>query len=134
MIYFSLVSPTSLENVQTIWVPELKEHYPSTPYILVVMKSDLRDKFDQQAAEFRAKDMQPVPSSQGEAMKKCIGGQSYIECSALTGYNKRQVFEEAMKIVVHPPVTSQQIQIEPTAHCCIVAESNLKQIDQSSQA
>jgi Ras-related C3 botulinum toxin substrate 1 len=121
MICFSLVSPTSLENVQTMWVPELKEHCPSTPYILVGMKSDLRDKFDQHAAELRAKDMQPVSSSQGEAMKKLIGAQSYIECSALTGYNQRQVFEEAMKIVLHPPVTSQQVQIEPTTHCCIVA-------------
>jgi Ras-related C3 botulinum toxin substrate 1 len=121
IICFSLVSPTSLENVQNMWIPELKQYCPSTPYILVGMKSDLRDKFDQQALEFRSKGMEPVSTSQGEFMKKMIGAQLYIECSARTGYNQRQVFDEAVKIVLHPPALSQQPEIEPTPHCCVVA-------------
>jgi small GTP-binding protein len=121
IICFSLVSRTSLENVQTMWIPELKEHCPSTPYILVGMKSDLRDKFDEQAVGLRSQGMQPVSSSEGEAMKKTIGAQLYMECSARTGYNQRQVFDEAIKIVLHPPAPSQEPQIESTPNCCSVA-------------
>jgi hypothetical protein len=28
-VCFSLVSPTSLENIQNIWMPEVKEHSPN---------------------------------------------------------------------------------------------------------
>jgi Ras-related C3 botulinum toxin substrate 1 len=121
IICFSLVSPTSLENVQHMWIPELKQHCPSTPYILVGMKSDLRDQIDQNAAEFRSKGLEPVWSSHGEAMKKTIGAQLYLECSARTGYNQRVIFEEAIKIVLHPPAPSQEPLTEPTPHCCTVA-------------
>jgi small GTP-binding protein len=51
VICFSLVAPTSLENVQNMWIPEVKEHCPTCPYILVGMKSDLRDQFSQNAEE-----------------------------------------------------------------------------------
>jgi Ras-related C3 botulinum toxin substrate 1 len=121
LICFSLVSPTSLENVKNMWLPELKTHCPSTPYILVGMKSDLRDKFDKQAAELGSKDLDPIWSSHGEAMKKTIGAQLYLECSARTGHNQRLVFEEATKIVLHPPAPLQEVEMEPTGHCCVVA-------------
>jgi Ras-related C3 botulinum toxin substrate 1 len=103
VICFSLVSPTSLENVQNMWVPEIKEHCPSTPYILVGMKSDLRDEFAQHADDFRAKGWEPVAASKAEDMKKTIKAQSYIECSAKIQYNLKEVFEAAIKVVLHPP-------------------------------
>jgi small GTP-binding protein len=103
VICFSLVSPTSLENVQNMWVPEIKEHCPTTPYILVGMKSDLRDEFSQHADDFRAKGWEPVSASKAEDMKKTIKAQSYIECSAKIQYNLKEVFEAAIKVVLHPP-------------------------------
>jgi small GTP-binding protein len=103
VICFSLVSPTSLENVQTMWVPEVKEHCPTTPYILVGMKSDLRDSFAQHADEYKSKGMEPIPASKGEEMKKAIGAQTYLECSARMQYNLKEVFEAAIKVVLHPP-------------------------------
>jgi small GTP-binding protein len=73
VICFSFVSPTSLENVQTLWVPEVKEHCPTTPYILVGMKSNLRDQFGQHADEYLSKGMEPVNAIRGEELKKVIG-------------------------------------------------------------
>jgi small GTP-binding protein len=102
VICFSLVAPTSLENVQNMWVPEVKEHCPTTPYILVGMKSDLRDQFASNADEFRAKGWEPVPASKAEEMKKAIGARNYIECSARIQYNLKEVFEAAIKVVLHP--------------------------------
>jgi small GTP-binding protein len=103
VICFSLVSPTSLEIVQNMWIPEVKEHCPTTPYILVGMKSDLRDQFAQHADEYRSKGWEPVSSSKAEDMKKCINAQAYIECSARIQYNLKEVFEAAIKVVLHPP-------------------------------
>ncbi|OHS99255.1 Ras-related protein ced-10 [Tritrichomonas foetus] len=103
ILCFSLVSPTSLENVQNMWVPEVKEHCPGTPYILVGMKSDLRDEFPQHADEFKSKGWEPVAQNKGEEMKKTIGAQDYVECSALKQFHLKEVFESAIKVVLHPP-------------------------------
>jgi small GTP-binding protein len=103
MICFSLVSPNSLANVQSMWVPELKEHCPNAPYILVGMKSDLRDIVAANPEEWNAKAMEAVPKSKGEDMRKLIGAQTYIECSAKKQINMREVFDEAVKVVLHPP-------------------------------
>ncbi|OHT16513.1 Ras-related C3 botulinum toxin substrate 1 [Tritrichomonas foetus] len=103
ILCFSLVSPTSLENVQNMWVPEVKEHCPSTPYILVGMKSDLRDEFPQHADDFKSKGWEPVATQKGEEMKKTIGAQDYVECSALKQFHLKEVFESAIRVVLHPP-------------------------------
>jgi small GTP-binding protein len=102
ILCFSVVSPTSLENVQNMWVPEVKEHCPTTPYIIVGMKSDLRDIVAANPDEWKAKGMEPVPQSKGEDMKKAIGARSYIECSAKMQINLQEVFEQAIKVVLHP--------------------------------
>ena len=44
LICFSIVYPPSLENVRLKWVPELRKHCPTVPFILVGAKTDLRDK------------------------------------------------------------------------------------------
>jgi Ras-related C3 botulinum toxin substrate 1 len=123
VICFSLVSPTSLENVQNMWVPEIKEHCPTTPYILVGMKSDLRDEFSQHADDFRAKGWEPVSVSKAEDMKKAIKAQSYIECSAKIQYNLKEVFEAAIKVVLHPPSAEAEKAPKDAAGgggCCLI--------------
>jgi small GTP-binding protein len=121
VICFSLVAPTSLENVQNMWVPEVKEHCPTTPYILVGMKSDLRDQFGQHIEEYKSKGWEPVSASKAEEMKKAIGALAYIECSARIQYNLKEVFETAIKVVLHPP-SSAPIKLEETQNgCCTVA-------------
>jgi GTPase SAR1 family protein len=70
-----------------MWIPEVKQHYSTTPYILVGMKSDLRDQFAQHADEYRNKGWEPVSTSKAEEMKKSIGAHGYIECSAKIQYN-----------------------------------------------
>jgi small GTP-binding protein len=122
IICFSLVSPTSLENVKNMWISELKEHCPTTPYILVGMKSDLRDSFTQYANELKSKMMEPISSSTGEEMKKIIKAQTYLECSARIQYNLNAVFEQAVKVVLHPPsATTVESEITDRGSCCEVA-------------
>ena len=43
LICFSVVNPTSFENVRAKWYSEIKYYCPDTPIILVGTKVDLRD-------------------------------------------------------------------------------------------
>jgi Ras-related C3 botulinum toxin substrate 1 len=117
IVCFSLVSPTSLESAQKVWVPELHQYWPNHPYILVGLKSDLRDSLPQDASELGPKGMEPIPSSKGEEVKQLINAEAYIECSARLRYHLTAVFEEAVKVGLHPPVTPG---IDRTAKWCEV--------------
>jgi Ras-related C3 botulinum toxin substrate 1 len=120
VICFSLVAQTSLENVQNVWVPEIKEHYPTTPYILVGMKSDLREQFAQHVDEYRNRGWEPVSRSKAEDMKRSIGAHGYIECSTKFGYNLNEVFDAAIKVVLHR-ASSERVRSETSeGGCCNV--------------
>jgi GTPase SAR1 family protein len=98
---FSVVHPLSLEHVEKIWVPEIKEHCPATPYILVGMNCDLREVVAANPAEWKEKEMEAIPESEGEKMKAKIGANAYLECSAKMQINTKEIFETAIKVVIH---------------------------------
>jgi GTPase SAR1 family protein len=98
---FSLVDPTSLQNVQNIWVPEVKKYCPTAPYILVGTKSDLRDEHTRDSDEYRSKGWELVAASKAEQVKNAIGAHAYIECSAKTQHNVKEVFEAAIQTYLH---------------------------------
>jgi Ras-related C3 botulinum toxin substrate 1 len=55
-------------------------------------------------------------------MKKTIGAQGYIECSARIQYNLKEVFETAIKVVLHPPsATVVTENVSSNGGCCEVA-------------
>ncbi|EAY18562.1 Rac1, putative [Trichomonas vaginalis G3] len=118
LLCFSLVYPASLENIETMWIKEIKEYCPDKPYILVGLKSDLRDEFDQRADELRAKGFEPIQRAKGEEMAKKINACSYIECSALKAYNLTEVFDEAVKYALDPPAQQNQKQEKSDTNCC----------------
>jgi Ras-related C3 botulinum toxin substrate 1 len=62
LLAFSLVSPTSLENVESKWYPELQHHGPNVPIILVGTKMDLREQL-QANPEQKTSLLEPVPSA-----------------------------------------------------------------------
>ena len=102
IICFSLVNPTSLDNVTSRWLPQNFEHCPDTPFILVGLKSDIRDEFETHPDELKQKGMEPISHTCGEQMKERIGAYAYIECSSLKFVNLKEVFDEAIKAVLHP--------------------------------
>ncbi|CAF3577889.1 unnamed protein product [Rotaria socialis] len=94
LICFSLIDPTSFENVYVKWYPEVKHHRPHTPIILVGTKLDLRN--DKNVIEKLTEEkLTPITSFQGEAMRRKIRAFGYLECSALTKQGLKTVFDEA---------------------------------------
>lgn len=90
---FSVTSPASFENVREKWFPEVHHHCPGVPCLIVGTQVDLRD--DPQVRDKLAKQkMAPVQRADGEKMAKELGAVKYVECSALTQYKLKDVFDE----------------------------------------
>ncbi|XP_050407250.1 cell division control protein 42 homolog [Patella vulgata] len=97
LVCFSVVSPTSFKNVLEKWVPEIKKHSPKTPIVLVGTQGDLRN--DVQVLIELAR-YQEVPVSETDALHLAdhIGAMQYVECSALTQKNLKEVFDTAILV------------------------------------
>ena len=102
LVVFSLVNPTSFENVKTKWWPEVWHHCGNVPMILVGLKLDLRE-VKETIAKLKEKNLKPITYSQGLSMAKDIGAIKYLECSALTTKGLKSVFDEVIRVVLCPP-------------------------------
>ena len=102
LVCFSVVSPTSFENVANKWAPEINHHCPGVPKILVGTKLDLRDD-GATIEKLKEKNLTPITPQQGEAMRRKIGAVAYTECSALTQRGLKEVFDNAIGIVISFP-------------------------------
>lgn len=89
ILCFSLVDQKSLEHIETYWIPEIENQKPDVPYILVGMKSDLRESSSEK-----------VTTEQGQEMKEKIGAQDYVECSSLKKIGLKDVMESVLKVLV----------------------------------
>ncbi|GKT53357.1 Ras family protein [Colletotrichum tofieldiae] len=93
LVCFSVTSPASFENVREKWFPEVHHHCPGVPCLIVGTQVDLRE--DPSVREKLSKQkMSPVRKEDGERMAKDLGAVKYVECSALTQYKLKDVFDE----------------------------------------
>ncbi|CAG0886459.1 unnamed protein product [Darwinula stevensoni] len=95
LVCFSVVSPSSFENVKAKWVPEITRHCPKTPFLLVGTKTDLR--VDGVArGETAENEQKPVTAKRGDKLAKELKAVKYVECSFLTRKGLINVFDEAI--------------------------------------
>lgn len=95
MLCFSVVCPTSYHNVVDKWAPELRKHCPNTPIILVGTQCDLRNDV-KVLIELAHYNERPVTEEQAKELAEQIGAIDYMECSALTQKNLKEVFDAAI--------------------------------------
>ena len=98
LICFSVINPTSFENVTRKWAPELRKYcHKRTPVLLVGTQADLReDKELTQKLESLKK--APITFRQGKALARKIKATKYVECSAQTRVGLSEVFDEIICI------------------------------------
>merc|ERR1711991_1148799 len=87
LICFSVVNPSSYENVKTQWVPELRHHCVAAHTIIVGTKTDLRSDPSRKSAD-------------GEALAKEVDAKMYVECSSFTQDGLKNVFEQAVRVAL----------------------------------
>jgi len=102
LLVFSIVNPSSFENLRGKWYPETIHHVPTALRMVVGLKSDLRHD-GATLEKLESKKMKPITTQQGQEMAKELNAACYMECSALTGENVREVFEEAIRLVLNQP-------------------------------
>jgi len=102
LLCFSVVSPVSFENVTAKWYPELMHFCPEVPFILVGTKMDVRND-ESEVSKLRSQGQYPITTTQGLELAKKLGAIRYMECSAKTQENLKDVFDEAVRSVLRPP-------------------------------
>jgi small GTP-binding protein len=103
LIAYSIISPSSFDNVKSKWYPEIQHHCPGVPIILVGTKTDLRN--DQGTiAQLQSKGMSMVTAQQADERVKEIQAVQHMECSAMTQEGLKAVFDEAIRAALSKPV------------------------------
>ncbi|XP_010893397.1 rho-related GTP-binding protein RhoF [Esox lucius] len=96
LICYDVICPSSYENVQIKWHPEVQHFCRGVPIILVGCKSDLR-KDKALARKLWSSGQNFVTYIQGEETKRKIHAELYMECSAKYKENVDDIFREATK-------------------------------------
>lgn len=97
LLCFSVVSPASFQNVWEKWVPEIRRRCPLTPILLVGTQCDLRQDV-KVLIELARRRERPVLEEDARALSEKIGAVTYVECSALTQKNLKEVFDAAIAV------------------------------------
>eukprot|EP00096_Caligus_rogercresseyi_P015209 TRINITY_DN7659_c0_g1_i1.p1 TRINITY_DN7659_c0_g1~~TRINITY_DN7659_c0_g1_i1.p1 ORF type:complete len:202 (-),score=62.06 TRINITY_DN7659_c0_g1_i1:1112-1717(-) len=98
LLCFSVVSPSSFKNVKEKWIPELKARSSrKTPVLLVGTQSDLREDVHT-LLELNRNSEAPVSEGEARKMAACLGCKGYVESSALTQKNLKEIFDEAITL------------------------------------
>ncbi|KAH0793993.1 rac-like GTP-binding protein ARAC7 [Histomonas meleagridis] len=98
MLCFSVVSLQSLEFIRNVCVPNIEQHYPNRPYVLVGLKSDLIEEYQNQS-DYEKK-FSIIPRSKIEEVKNIIGARAYIECSSFHYEHIEDAFFAGLDIVL----------------------------------
>jgi cell division control protein 42 len=105
LVCFAVTSPASFENVREKWFPEVHHHCPGVPCLIVGTQVDLRN--DESVKEKLSKQkMVPVSRSDGEQMARQLGAVKYVECSALTQFKLKDVFDEVSRPTIRVCLSS----------------------------
>ena len=102
LVCFSLISPSSFENVKTKWIPEIQHHspaYPNYKTVLVGTKSDLRNDPDT-LEKLALKGIKPFTEAEGIALAKEMHMDAYVETSSLEGKGLKTCFSTAVELVL----------------------------------
>eukprot|EP00475_Leptophrys_vorax_P009736 TRINITY_DN16449_c0_g1_i1.p1 TRINITY_DN16449_c0_g1~~TRINITY_DN16449_c0_g1_i1.p1 ORF type:complete len:213 (-),score=33.60 TRINITY_DN16449_c0_g1_i1:86-724(-) len=80
IVCYSVSSPDSFFNVRKRWIPEICQYAEGTPFVLVGLKTDLRESEEGQI--IKSPELQFVTHEEGLEMGKEIGAGDTLECAA----------------------------------------------------
>jgi small GTP-binding protein len=112
LVFFSVVNPTSFENVKEHWIHEVKQYSPDVPFFLIGTQIDQRDD----KAVIKAlgdKKEKPITEKEGKKLSKDLGAVDYIEISAKDKTTYGDLWEEVLRYTIN----EFKSQKKPGKHC-----------------
>jgi len=107
LVCLNVVAPDILHKIKDYWVPEITQHCPKVPFLLVGTQTDLRN--DQETVDKLTKNGEkPVSFEKGMDLAREVGAEKYVECSALANMGVDEVIEEAVKVALAKPEARQK--------------------------
>ena len=101
IVCYSIISPSSLENVAAKWLPEIRFHCPDTPFVLVGTKCDLRtDKHEQDRLRAKGLVCDLIDPARASEEGEKNGASKVSECSARTQKGLKSVIVEAVQVAL----------------------------------
>lgn len=94
LLCFNVMLPSTLRSITDHWLPEITRSSPNTPIILVGTQSDLRSNIGL-VIDLCKSGEQPVSESKARMLAEELYA-DYLECSALTQLNLKEVFDAAI--------------------------------------
>lgn len=101
LICYSIGCPSSFYNIESVWVPEIQHYCPNAAYFIVGLKEDLRHNMEM-IQKLKQMNLKPISQIEGINMAKRVNAAAYVECCALTQKGLKQIFEEAIRVVISP--------------------------------
>ncbi|KAI1295663.1 Rho-related GTP-binding protein RhoU [Halotydeus destructor] len=95
LICFSVVVPASYQNIAEKWLPEIRKHSANVPLVLVGTQCDLRQDV-RVLIDLATVKQQPIAHEAATKLAHKMGAFKYVECSALTQKNLKDVFDSAI--------------------------------------
>lgn len=95
LLCFSVVCPTSFQNISEKWLPEIRRRCPDASLLLIGTQSDRRRdvRLLQELARYK---QAPVAEAQARELARRIGAATYVETSALTQRDLKEAFDQAI--------------------------------------
>ncbi|VDN08586.1 unnamed protein product [Thelazia callipaeda] len=94
LLCFNVMLPSTLRSITDHWIPEINKTVPNTPLILVGTQSDLRANVSL-VIDLCKNGEQPVSETKARMLSEELSA-DYLECSALTQQNLKEVFDAAI--------------------------------------
>ncbi|XP_076072316.1 ras-related C3 botulinum toxin substrate 2-like isoform X4 [Mytilus galloprovincialis] len=101
LLCFTVEGATSYHNIELKWFPEIRHHCHDAPLLLVGTKIDLRNTYERMKHKSQKHEQTFITYEQGQALAEKIRAEKYVECSAMTQEGLKEVFDDAIRIVLH---------------------------------
>jgi len=95
LLCFSVVMPSTFQNVREKWIPEIRSQSKKVPIVLVGTQSDLRADAKTLVGLRHSKE-HPIQESEARKLASSLGCETYVESSSLTQNNLKEVFDNAI--------------------------------------
>jgi small GTP-binding protein len=98
LVCYSCMQPSSFDNVEKKWMPDVRSHDPSSLVILVSLCIDLRTNNNSINPQPDLIASPMITTGQGTELAKRLKCNAFIECSSMLRFHVREVFECAIDV------------------------------------